>query len=81
MSGPIYLVDDEPYIRSAVLAVLGEAGYEAEAFESAEDLYVRIVESDTTPSLIIVDEMLPDESGDVDECAAEYAESPSGSGS
>ena len=65
MTGPIYLVDDEPYIRSAVLAVLGEAGYEVEAFPAATELYTRIVETDTLPSLIIVDEMLPDEAGDV----------------
>ena len=65
MTGPIYVVDDEPYIRSAVLAVLGEAGYEVEAFPAAEDLYTRIVATDTLPALIVVDEMLPDESGDV----------------
>ena len=64
MARPVFVVDDEPYIRSAVLAILSEAGYPVEAFASAEDLYLRIVESTENPALIIVDEMLPDESGD-----------------
>jgi DNA-binding response OmpR family regulator len=64
MSAPIYVVDDEPYIRAAVVAVLREAGYEADGFASAEELYTRIVEGGENPALVIVDEMLPDESGD-----------------
>ena len=64
MPAPIYVVDDEPLIRAAVVAILEEAGYRAEAFGSAEELYVRIVDGPDNPSLIVVDEMLPDESGD-----------------
>ena len=64
MPGPIYVVDDEALIRAAVVAILEEAGYRAEAFASAEELYVRIVDGSENPSLIVVDEMLPDESGD-----------------
>ena len=64
MPGPIYVVDDEALIRAAVVAILEEAGYRAEAFENAEQLYTRIVDGPDNPSLILVDEMLPDESGD-----------------
>ena len=64
MTAPIYVVDDEPYIRTAVLAVLTESGYEVEAFGSAQELYDRMVAGSPNPSLVIVDEMLPDESGD-----------------
>ena len=65
MTGPIYVVDDEPYIRAAVLAILTEAGYAAHAFASAEELYSRVYEWPEKPALIIVDEMLPSgDSGD-----------------
>ena len=65
MTGPIYVVDDEPYIRAAVLAILTEAGYAAQAFESADELYKRVYEWPANPALIIVDEMLPSgDSGD-----------------
>ncbi|MFN2484994.1 MAG: response regulator transcription factor [Candidatus Limnocylindria bacterium] len=65
MSAPIYVVDDEPYIRAAVMAILSEAGYPAQAFESGEELYQRVYEWPENPALIIVDEMLPNgQSGD-----------------
>lgn len=64
MPGPIYVVDDEALIRAAVIAILEEAGYQAEAFADAEELYVRMVDGPENPAMIIVDEMLPDESGD-----------------
>ena len=64
MPGPIYVVDDEALIRAAVIAILEEAGYQAESFADAEELYVRMVDGPENPAMIIVDEMLPDESGD-----------------
>lgn len=64
MPGPIYVVDDEALIRAAVIAILEEAGYQAESFANAEELYVRMVDGPENPAMIIVDEMLPDESGD-----------------
>lgn len=64
MAARVWIVDDEPLIRAAVVAVLGEVGYEATPLGSAEELYVRLVEGETPPDLLILDQMLPDESGD-----------------
>jgi DNA-binding response OmpR family regulator len=59
----IWVVDDEPLIRTAVLAVLGELGYEVQGFGNAEELYVALVEGTTTPDLLVLDQRLPDEYG------------------
>jgi len=59
----VWVVDDEPLIRTAVLAVLGELGYETRGFGNAEDLYVALVEGGTTPDLLVLDQRLPDEFG------------------
>jgi two-component system alkaline phosphatase synthesis response regulator PhoP len=59
----IWVVDDEPLIRTAVLAVLNELGYEARGFGNAEELYVALVEEGTTPNLLVLDQRLPDEYG------------------
>lgn len=64
MTGRVWIVDDEPLIRAAVVAVLGEVGYEATPLGSAEELYVRLVDGEAPPHLLILDQMLPDESGD-----------------
>lgn len=64
MAGRIWIVDDEPLIRAAVVAVLAEVGYEATPLGSAEELYVRLVDGEMPPDLLILDQMLPDESGD-----------------
>jgi DNA-binding response OmpR family regulator len=58
----VWVVDDEPLIRTAVLAVLGELGYEARGFGNAEDLYVALVEG-SIPDLLVLDQRLPDEYG------------------
>lgn len=63
MSASVWIVDDEPLIRAAVVAVLAEVGYEARGFDSAEGLYRALVEEGTTPDLLVLDHMLPDESG------------------
>jgi CheY-like chemotaxis protein len=59
----IWVVDDEPLIRTAVLAVLGELGYETQGFGNAEELYVALVEGTTVPDLLVLDQRLPDEFG------------------
>jgi len=59
----VWVVDDEPLIRTAVLAVLTELGYEARGFGNAEDLYLALVEEGATPDLLVLDQRLPDEYG------------------
>jgi two-component system alkaline phosphatase synthesis response regulator PhoP len=58
----VWVVDDEPLIRTAMLAVLGELGYEARGFGNAEELYVALVDG-SMPELLILDQRLPDEFG------------------
>ena len=62
MSGSVWIVDDEPLIRAAMVAVLEEVGHTAEGFGDAESLYTRLVAGEV-PSLLILDQMLPDEDG------------------
>jgi len=59
----IWVVDDEPLIRTAVLAVLNELGYEARGFGNAEELYVALVDGGSSPDLLVLDQRLPDEFG------------------
>lgn len=63
MASSVWIVDDEPLIRAAVLAVLEEVGYDARGFDSAEGLYRALVEEGSVPDLLVLDHMLPDESG------------------
>ena len=63
MSQRVWVVDDEPLIRTAMLAVLSEVGYEARGFGDAEELYTALVEEGTTPDLLVLDQRLPDEFG------------------
>ena len=63
MARTIWVVDDEPLIRTAVLAVLSELGYETQGFANAEELYVALVEGGTIPDLLVLDQRLPDEFG------------------
>ncbi len=63
MAHTVWVVDDEPLIRTAVLAVLGEVGHEARGFGSAEELYTALVEEGTSPDLLVLDQRLPDEFG------------------
>jgi DNA-binding response OmpR family regulator len=62
MARAIWVVDDEPLLRAAILAVLEEAGYEPSGFGSAEELYSALIDGQQ-PDLLILDHMLPDESG------------------
>jgi CheY-like chemotaxis protein len=59
----IWVVDDEPLIRTAVLAVLGELGYTTQGFGNAEELYIALVEGSSFPDLLVLDQRLPDEFG------------------
>lgn len=59
----VWVVDDEPLIRAAMTAVLGEIGHETRGFGSAEELYVALVDGQGVPDLLILDQMLPDEDG------------------
>lgn len=63
MAHTVWVVDDEPLIRTAVLAVLSEVGHEARGFASAEELYTALVEEGTSPDLLVLDQRLPDEFG------------------
>jgi two-component system alkaline phosphatase synthesis response regulator PhoP len=63
MTQSIWVVDDEPLIRAAVVAVLAELGYDAHGFGSAEELYTSLVEGGRTPDVLVLDQMLPDEDG------------------
>ena len=58
----VWVVDDEPLIRTAIVAVLQEQGFESIGFGDAEGLYTALVEGGE-PDLVILDQMLPDESG------------------
>lgn len=63
MTQRIWLVDDEPHIRTAMLAVLADIGYESRGFANAEELYTALVEEGQIPDLLILDQRLPDEFG------------------
>ena len=59
----VWIVDDEPLIRTAMLAVLGELDHEVRGFGNAEELYTALVEEGQIPDLLILDQRLPDEDG------------------
>jgi response regulator RpfG family c-di-GMP phosphodiesterase len=63
MARQVWVVDDEPHIRTAMLAVLEDIGCEARGFENAEQLYVALVEEGVVPDLLVLDQRLPDEMG------------------
>ena len=63
MAQRVWVVDDEQFIRTAMMAVLSEVGYEARGFADAEELYTALVEEGAIPDLIVLDQRLPDEYG------------------
>jgi DNA-binding response OmpR family regulator len=63
MARQVWIVDDEPHIRTAMIAVLEELGYGSRGFEDAEGLYTALVQEGVTPDLLILDQRLPDEFG------------------
>src|SRR4029079_3310000 len=58
----VWVVDDEPLIRTAIVAVLEERGFQSAGFGSAAELYTALVARGER-DFIIVAQMLPDESG------------------
>lgn len=63
MAKSVWVVDDEPLIRTAMLAVLDELKYVTRGFGNAEELYMALVEGGQQPDLLILDQRLPDEFG------------------
>ena len=57
----IYIVEDDSDIREIETIALRNSGYMVYAFENAKDFYRKI--EDLVPDLVILDVMLPDESG------------------
>lgn len=57
----IYIVEDDSNIREIETIALQNSGYKVEAFGNAADFYKRV--ETVIPDLIILDVMLPDESG------------------
>jgi CheY-like chemotaxis protein len=63
MANRVWIVDDEPFIRTAMIAVLSDIGHETRGFANAEDLYTALVEEGAIPDLLVLDQRLPDEFG------------------
>jgi CheY-like chemotaxis protein len=60
----IWVVDDEPLLRHAVVSVLEEVGHQTASFGNAEGLYEHLLDrAEELPDLLILDHMLPDEDG------------------
>ena len=57
----IYVVEDDKNIQEIETFALANVGYEVKGFDSAMDFYEAL--NDTTPDLILLDIMLPDEDG------------------
>ena len=57
----IYIVEDDSNIREIETIALKNSGYEVRAFENAKDFYRKVEER--VPDLVLLDVMLPDESG------------------
>ncbi|MBR5127908.1 MAG: response regulator transcription factor [Roseburia sp.] len=57
----IYIVEDDLNIREIERYALKNSGYEVEEFENGADFFKRL--ENHTPSLVILDIMLPDEDG------------------
>ncbi|GHT87500.1 DNA-binding response regulator [Spirochaetia bacterium] len=57
----VFIVEDDDNIREMVLYALSSAGFEAEGFSSGEAFYTRLLKE--TPSLVLLDIMLPGEDG------------------
>ena len=63
MAQTVWVVDDEPLIRTAMVAVLNEIGFDSQGYANAEELYVALVEGGSVPDLLVLDQRLPDEYG------------------
>jgi CheY-like chemotaxis protein len=63
MGHRVWVVDDEPFIRTAMTAVVADLGHETRGFANAEELYTALVQEGLQPDLLILDQRLPDEYG------------------
>ena len=63
MGHRVWIVDDEPHIRTAMTAVVSDLGHETRGFANAEELYTALVQEGLQPDLLILDQRLPDEYG------------------
>ena len=61
-TGTVFLVDDDPSVRRALVRLLRSAGFAASSFGSAEDFLVS-AGSDVVPSCLVVDLLMPGLSG------------------
>lgn len=57
----IYIVEDDSNIREIETIALKNSGYQVQAFETAREFYRKVEER--IPDLVLLDVMLPDESG------------------
>ena len=57
----IYIVEDDSNIREIETIALKNSGYQVQAFETAKEFYRKV--EDRVPDLVLLDVMLPDESG------------------
>ena len=57
----IYIVEDDESIREIETFALKNAGYQVLGFERAKEFYKKL--EDVLPDLVLLDVMLPDESG------------------
>ena len=57
----IYIVEDDSNIREIETIALKNSGYQVQAFETAREFYRKVEER--VPDLVLLDVMLPDESG------------------
>lgn len=57
----IYIVEDDSNIREIETIALRNSGYQVQAFETAKEFYRKVEER--VPDLVLLDVMLPDESG------------------
>ena len=57
----IYIVEDDTNIREIETIALKNSGYQVQAFETAKEFYRKVEEK--VPDLVLLDVMLPDESG------------------
>ena len=57
----IYIVEDDANIREIETIALRNSGHQVQAFETAKEFYHKVDEK--VPDLVILDVMLPDESG------------------
>ena len=58
----VYVVDDDPSVRRAVMRLLRSEGLQAQSFASAEDLLIA-AQTDESPTCLVVDLRMPGLSG------------------